>query len=424
MKTKILLGGALGVCALAWGAKDQVIMTVNGVDVPKSEFEYLYHKNSQQQLAPQPLEEYVEMFKNYRLKVADALASGIDTTGTYRQDIAQYRHDLAAPYLADSLYLNQLVREAYDRSKEEIESSHIMIFKSRNDEENKRNRALLDSLRQELAGGADFALMAAQYSQDRGSSNRGGNMGWITSGKLPYSYESVAYTLQPGEISEVVESPVGYHILKGGKRRPARGQVHVSHIMKMSPAGGDAAAEATAKSQIDSIYNILRTAPGRFEEMAVNYSEDPGSARNGGLLPWFGAGQMVEEFDSVSFALPVEGISKPFRTRFGWHIVYKIEEKGVPALEEMKASELKRIANPQDERYEMVRKHQTDVLARKYKASLDKFALERLRMGLMLNGLDSAYYELNNAPRMRDMAVGRIDKTPLTAGELLDSFHG
>ena len=147
MKTTILLGAGTLACALAWAAKDPAIMTVNGVDVPKSEFEYLYHKNSQQQLAPQPLEEYVEMFKNYRLKVADALAAGIDTTASFRQEMEQYRSDLAAPYMTDSVYLDKLVREAYDRSQREVESSHIMLFKARDAAENERSRHYLGSIR-------------------------------------------------------------------------------------------------------------------------------------------------------------------------------------------------------------------------------------------------------------------------------------
>ena len=119
MKKTVVAG--LGACAvaLAFAAKDPVIMTVNGVDVPKSEFEYLYNKNSQQQINPQTLEEYVEMFKLYKMKVADARAEGIDTTASFLKETEQYRHDLAAPYLTDSIYINQLVQEAYDRSKEE-----------------------------------------------------------------------------------------------------------------------------------------------------------------------------------------------------------------------------------------------------------------------------------------------------------------
>ncbi|MDE5774023.1 MAG: peptidylprolyl isomerase [Muribaculaceae bacterium] len=423
MKTKFLLGGALGVCALAWGAKDQVIMTVNGVDVPKSEFEYLYHKNSQQQLAPQPLDEYVEMFKNYRLKVADALAAGIDTTESFRQEMAQYRHDLAQPYIADSLYINSLVKEAYDRSLEEIQSSHIMIFKGRDEQQNIAAVATLDSLRNVIENGEDFELMAARYSQDRGSAQKGGMLGWITAGKLPYTYEVTAYSLKPGQISEVIQSPMAYHILKGGARRPARGQVHVSHIMKMVQPGSDEQTEAKAKASIDSIYALLQVAPGRFEELAVNFSEDPGSARNGGLLPWFGAGQMVEEFDSVSFALPLEGISQPFRSPYGWHIVYKVEERGVPSIDELKPVELKKMSNPQDERFNMIREHQTASLAKKYNAGLNQVALDRLRLGLLMNGLDSLYYQQNNTPSMRAMEIGHIGKTPLLAGELLDYFH-
>lgn len=113
MNNKILIGVcASAACGLAWAAKDPVIMTVNGVDVPRSEFEYLYRKNSQQQLEPQTLEEYAETFKVYKLKVADARAEGLDTTASFRREMSQYRRDLAAPYVTDSVYINSLVDDA------------------------------------------------------------------------------------------------------------------------------------------------------------------------------------------------------------------------------------------------------------------------------------------------------------------------
>ena len=101
MNKKFVAGAGAAIFALALTAKDPVIMTVNGVDVPKSEFEYLYGKNSQQQLTQQPIDEYVEMFKLYKMKVEDAKAEGIDTTAAFRKEMEQYRRDLAAPYLAD-----------------------------------------------------------------------------------------------------------------------------------------------------------------------------------------------------------------------------------------------------------------------------------------------------------------------------------
>lgn len=424
MKTKILLGAGLGVCALSWAAKDPVIMTVNGVDVPKSEFEYLYHKNSQQQLSPQPISEYLEMFKNYRLKVADALAEGLDTTASFRQEMAQYRSELATPYLTDSTYLRSLVRAAYDRSKEEVEASHIMRFKSRDENVNARQIQILDSLRAVLAGGGDFAELAEQYSMDRGSNGNGGSMGYIIAGRLPYAFEEAAYTLAPGQISEIVESPVAYHILKGGKHRPARGMVRVSHIMKMVPNTAGPLEEENAKNTIDSIYTVLLKDQNLFERLAIENSDDPGSARQGGLLPWFGAGQMVAEFDSVSFALPVGGMSAPFRTRFGWHIVYKSDEKGIPSYEEMEASELQKLNNPQDERHNMIMRHQTALLEKRHKGTLDHRAIDKIKLKLVVNGLDSTFYADYKSPSERGMIIGSIGKTPLTAGELVDNLFG
>ena len=83
----MLVGVGISAFALALAAKEAVVMTVNGVDVPKSEFEYLYHKNSQQQMSPQPIEDYVELFKLYKLKVADARAEGLDTVETFKKEM-------------------------------------------------------------------------------------------------------------------------------------------------------------------------------------------------------------------------------------------------------------------------------------------------------------------------------------------------
>ncbi|MBD5370752.1 MAG: hypothetical protein HDR80_06345 [Bacteroides sp.] len=427
MKTKLLLGASLGVCALAWAAKDPVIMKVNGVDVPKSEFEYLYHKNSQQQVAPQPLDEYVEMFVNYRLKVADALAEGIDTTSAFRQEMAQYRHDLAAPYMADSVFLNNLVREAYDRSREEVETSHIMFFKNpRVPGANRQAKASADSLRRVIAEEhGDFTTLAAQYSQDRGSNHRGGNLGYIRAGYYPYGFEKAVFDLKPGEVSQVVESPSGYHIIKVGGRRPARGQVRAAHILLFdnNPAATPEEKEAV-KARIDSIYNVVSSDPSKFEELARALSDDKGSGRQGGMLPWFGSGQMVAEFDSVAFAMPVGEISAPFRTDYGWHIIRKIDAKGAPSLAEMKPGELARIGNPQDERYELVRKHRNEQLSRKHKPHLNSVLTGELLAYAGANGIDSLFYEKYSVPAEASRELLRIGKKSYPLSEFTASLNG
>ncbi len=179
MKHTLLAGFGLGVLALAYAAKDPVIMTVNGVDVPKSEFEYLYNKNSQQQINPQTLDEYVEMFKLYKMKVADAKAEGLDTLSSFIKETEQYRRDLAAPYLADSVLLNKYIDEAVDHARQEAEAIHIMLFKTRDAATNRVMKQRMDSIRGVVLSGGDFAELAKQYSGDRSSSSRGGRMGWI-----------------------------------------------------------------------------------------------------------------------------------------------------------------------------------------------------------------------------------------------------
>ena len=404
--------------AICASAKDDVIMTVNGVDVPRSEFEYLYHKNQQQQVDPQTIDEYAEMFKIYKLKVADALSQKLDTMTSFRKEMDQYKSELASPYMTDSLYLNSLVKEAYDLSREEVEAFHIMLAKGASDKEMRASRTLADSLRGVLLNGGDFGELAAKYSIDRASSNSGGRMGFIVSGRFPYAFEKAAYTLAPGEISEIVESAQGFHILKGGKRRPARGTVLVEHIMKMVPPTATAEEQIAAKSAIDSIYNVVVANPAKFEDIAREFSDDKGSGRQGGKLNWFGAGMMVEPFDSASFALKVDEISLPVKSQYGWHVIRKLDEKAPASLDEMKPNVLKRIANPQDERYELVEKNLISKLQKKHKAALNNKNIEALCTEIRENGLDSAWQAraLDKAS-MGAIEIAKIGKNSITLSD-------
>lgn len=377
MKTKHIAALAIiASSAISALAKDEIIMTVNGVDVPRSEFEYLYHKNQQQQVDPQSLEEYAEMFKIYKLKVADALHQRLDTVSAFKSEMNQYKKDLATPYMTDSIFLNSLVKEAFDLSKEEVEAFHIMLAKGPSDDETKKAREQADSLRQVLLNGGDFSELAAKYSVDRASSNSGGRMGYIVSGRFPYAFEKAAYSLAPGQISEIVESPQGFHILKGGKHRPARGTVLVEHIMKMVPPTATAEQQAAAKASIDSIYKVVAANPEKFEDLARELSDDKGSGRQGGKLNWFGAGMMVEPFDSASFALNVNEISMPVKSQYGWHIIRKLDAKAPASINEIKPLVLKRIANPQDERFNLVEKNLINNLRKKHKKILQKQNLD------------------------------------------------
>lgn len=410
MKNKILVGAGLSACALAWAAKDPVIMTVNGIDVPRSEFEYLYHKNSQQQLAPQPLDEYVEMFKVYKLKVAEARALGIDTTAKFKKEMAQYKAELAQPYLTDSLFIDRLLREAVERSAEEVETSHIMIFKSRDEAANIAARQRLDSIRNQILAGADFGEMAVKFSDDKAAKNNRGSLGWLVANRFPYSFELMAFSTPEGTLSEVFETPVGYHIIKTGARRPARGKVQASHIMKMARPGSTPEQEARAKQQIDSLYRVVKADPARFAEVAKNSSEDPGSASRGGELPLFGPGEMVPEFEAAAFSLADGEISEPVKSMYGWHIIKRTGSQGVPPLEQIKPDLLRRFNAPQDGRGEVIRKHDTERLAAKHKGSVNAASLKALKE-LASNGTDSLFFVRAAQAPYAEMTFVEVGKT-------------
>lgn len=156
--------------------------------------------------------------------------------------------------------------------------------------------------------------------------------------------------------------------------------------------------------------------------MAIRYSEDPGSGKQGGLLPWFGSGQMVPEFENVAFALENGQISEPFRSAFGWHIISKIDSKGAAPLAEMKAKELQRIGNPQDERYEMVKKHQNEQLMKKHKGALNAAAWAEIKAYASANGLDSVFYETYALPANAGKELLKVDGKSYTAGEFVKSL--
>lgn len=398
-------------------------MTVGEIEVPKSEFEYLYNKNAQQQIGSQSIDEYAELFKLYKMKVADALAAGIDTTESFRNEFKGYRSELAQPYLTDSAYIKKLMAEAYDRAATEVEAIHIMKFKHRDPATNAAARQQLDSIRDVIVNrGGNFTQLAVQYSEDRGSSSRGGRMGYITSMQFPYNFETAAYNTPEGKVSEIVESPQGYHLLLGGKKRKASGTVLAKHILVLVPDTASVAQQETLKARIDSIYNVSVTG-GDFDDLARHFSEDPGSAAKGGLLPWFGRGKMVEEFDSTAFSMPVGSICKPFRTRYGWHIIKKINAKDVESYEEMKPRLLQAVTMSQDTRSGMIYDHYMNGLRKKYKMreypETDKLLLDYAAT----NGVDSVFFErFFNDPQYASRTIMTYTGGKRTMGDFVKSI--
>lgn len=327
------LSVALGATAAVDG--DAVLMTVDGQDIKVSEFEYLYKKNNAQQMQPQTVGDYVNMFVDYKLKVADAKRAGIDTTATFLVEYDKFRDELAAPYLRDNAVEDALMREAYSHMDRDVKVKHIMLAVDRRTDNSAEVRRELEKIRKSiLSGEITFEDAAKQYSIDKPTAVNGGMMGWISAGRYPWAFEKEAYDTKVGEVSKVLDSGFGLHIVKVEDSRPARGEVHASHILKLTRDFPQDVWPAQ-KAAIDSIYTVV-AAGADFADVASRESQDPGSAQRGGDLGWFGSGMMVAEFDSVAFALADGEISHPFQTAFGYHIIKRHESRGTESFEDAK----------------------------------------------------------------------------------------
>lgn len=395
------IGVIAAVASIASGAKkEQVLMTINGHDVPKSEFEYLYHKNSSQQLQPQTIDEYVDMFIDYKLKVADAEAAGIDTTKTFRDEFLKFRNELAEPYLKDSATLDSLLKISYEHYKRNIRVSHIMLPLGKDEAESNAQKTRLDSIRTAISNGTlSWNDAVEKFSIDRGSRTQHGNMGWILSGSLPASFEDAAYATAVGTMSQPVNSGFGWHIIRVDAERANPGEVEAQHILKLTNGKSDAE-KAHARVAIDSIYKVV-TAPGAdFSKVAEAESEDPGSAKRGGALGYFGPGRMVAEFDSVAFALKDGEISAPFATAYGYHIVHRTGSRPMKSYDEIKSQLEGQVSR--SENGSLPYKNKVRQLSKKFDGKIDKHGFEQINAMLGNAEVDS-------------LTIDRLAKSNITA---------
>ena len=354
----LLLGSAI--LAIAKGG-DPVLMTINGKDIKLSEFEYLYHKNNQQQVEKETLEQYVNRFVLYKQKVADAEAAGIDTTAAFIKEFEGYQKELAAPYMVeDTTYHWQMVNEAYERFKKEIDIDHFMLPLGNTPDETQAKLNLMDSIRNCVIAGENWETLALKYSSDPSKQRNKGHYGFISSGMFPYSFENVVYNTAVGEISQPFKTPYGIHMIRVNKMRD-RNDVHAKHILKLFPKNATPEQKEECKAKIDSIYALLE-AGANFEEMAKAESQD-GSARNGGDLGWFGRGRMVQPFEDIAFELADGEISKPFATQYGYHIIKKVSH-GIAPLNEMRNGIENAISR--DERATLIKDRRLNDLKSKY----------------------------------------------------------
>lgn len=212
----------LSVSSVMAQANDPIVMTVNGVPVPRSEFEYSYNKNNAEGVIDKKtVDEYVDLFVNYKLKVCAALDAHLDTLTSFKQEFAQYRDQQIRPALIDDSDVLAEAHRIYDQTKESIgpdgliQVAHILLRldQKASEAEQQAAKVRIDSIYQALKGGADFAELAKKVSQDPGTASRGGELPFVSRGQLVKEFEDAAFALKDGELSPVVQTPYGYHVI-------------------------------------------------------------------------------------------------------------------------------------------------------------------------------------------------------------------
>jgi len=317
---------------------NKILMTVGGNKVNAGEFMRMYRK-SKEPGEKTNVDKYLQQYIIFKLKVADAMNEGYDTTKAFRTELNGYRTQLAQNYLTDTLVKDRLLRKAYDRSLKEINAWHILIAIPADAPPADTLKAWKKAIdvRQRIIQGESFEQVARSSSDDPSVKINGGNLGYFTVFQMIMPFEDAVYSMKKGQISEPVRTPYGYHIIKVEDIRPSMGKVKVAHIMKAVPPGTDEKKAEQAKAEIDSIYDKLREGAS-FAVMAEKYSDHKASAQKGGELDWFGAGEIINDFAEAAFALKDTGdYTRPVRTVYGWHIIKLLGKKAPGTFSETRS---------------------------------------------------------------------------------------
>jgi len=316
---------------------DEVLFTVNNTEVTTNEFSRVYNKNIDlvQDEKQKDVDEYLKLYVNYKLKLEEAYVLELNKDKKYINELESYRRQLSKKYLTDTKINDKLLEEAYERTINEVDVNHILVrvddnaspedsLKAYNQVLEYRNKALKE----------DFSIV--MKSNHNGESVFGESLGYFNAFKMVYPFENIAYTTNIGEISMPFRTKFGFHILNVLDKRKSQGEVTVAHIMI---ANSNDKITSSPKERINELHSKIKEGAS-FSDLAKQFSDDKNSARNGGKLTRFGTGKLsAKEFEKAAFALTTEGeISKPIKTKFGWHIIKLIKKHDISNFNELKLS--------------------------------------------------------------------------------------
>lgn len=303
--------------------KAQVLFTFGGRPVTEKEFLYSFNRNNTDTgNTKKAMQDYLDLYVKYKLKVQAAKDLRMDTLANQRADLKGFEEQLKPLYLLDQPSLDSLVRQAYERSRYEIKVNHIFFTKEKVAARERSEKVMAD-----LKAGKNFNELAVSVSDDEDVRRNKGLLGNITAFTLPYAFESAIYDLKDGEFSNSVESSAGYHIFNRISSKAIISKRSYKHILVATPEGIQGSQKTQYALRADSIYKKA-IAGISFDSLAMMYSDDRSTVALGGFMDEIPAGKYESAFEEQANALKNKGdISPVFSTSFGFHILQVAEEQ-------------------------------------------------------------------------------------------------
>ncbi len=361
--------------------EDPVLFKVDNRDVHLSEFEYIYTKNNQDKAdySQESLDEYLDLYVKFKLKVAEARSMGLDTVPRLKKELQGYRKKLADSYLSDKEVSEKLFDEVYERMQYDIKVAHILVKASDTAGEDyvKSAEKKIRAIKEQIRKGSSFESVAKSLSDDTGSAANGGVLGYFTAMLPPgfYEFENALYSTPVGEVSQVVRTNLGFHILKILDKRPARGEMEVAHLLLRKKIKGETINNAEAMA--DSIYRELKNG-GDWDALVGKHSMDKNTVRKGGNLGFFGINQYDRSFEDAAFALLDDGeITKPVETKIGYHIIKRIQKRDLSDREAVKRrlkAKIEKAPRAEIGKSTLINKIQTEAGFKEFQDVLNKFS--------------------------------------------------
>lgn len=340
------------------------LITINNEEISVDEFMNIYNKNIQlvEDKGQNGIEDYLELYINYKLKIADAKSEDFDKKQSYLKEYEKYKNQLIKTFLTDKKVTSELLQEAYSRTKVEVKAQHILVRTTGQD-----TLSALNQIREFRSRFLNESFENLKKSIHNGNDIFVEDLGYFSAFKMVYDFENAAYNTPVGEISQPFKTQFGYHVVKVLNKRPSLGQAEAAHIMIAKKSNNT---EQTAEQRINELYRLIEQGES-FEDLAKQYSDDKSSAENGGKLKPFKSGEINSElFVDTAFSLDVGAISNPIQTKYGWHIIKLLSKKPIESFEQLKFELEKKVKR--DSRSQVIKKRMVASIMKQYQVQAPK----------------------------------------------------